>query len=178
MGPGDDDPHGSRGSTQHHALDYKKEVKSFSSADILAAYKSAGRGAPDRGVPSHTRDKAPDAVDAARGQSGVGSQGLNSTGSVKSFNSADLVSNVSQARRSGFATDNLTGAEPSGTKSASAATPDAASSTAASPANGVVAETGLKVCDSCHTPSSGPSEHMWEPAPMPLPSQPTPECDV
>ncbi|KAL3904276.1 MAG: hypothetical protein SGPRY_011349, partial [Prymnesium sp.] len=38
------DPHGSRGSTEHHALDYKKEVKRFSSSDILAAYKASARG--------------------------------------------------------------------------------------------------------------------------------------
>lgn len=38
------DPHGTRGSTEHHALDYKKEVKAFSSADILASFQSAQRG--------------------------------------------------------------------------------------------------------------------------------------
>lgn len=40
----EEDPHGSRGSTEHHALDYKKEVKRFSSSDILAAYKASARG--------------------------------------------------------------------------------------------------------------------------------------
>jgi hypothetical protein len=40
----DPDPHGTRGSTVHHALDYKKEVKKFSSADILNSFKAAQRG--------------------------------------------------------------------------------------------------------------------------------------
>ena len=40
----DPDPHGTRGSTVHHALDYKKEVKKFSSADILASFHAAQRG--------------------------------------------------------------------------------------------------------------------------------------
>ena len=44
------DPHGTRGSTEHHALDYKKEVKKFSSADILNSFKNAQMGKGDTGV--------------------------------------------------------------------------------------------------------------------------------
>ena len=40
----DPDPHGTRGSTVHHALDYKGEVKAFSGADIMAQFRAAQRG--------------------------------------------------------------------------------------------------------------------------------------
>lgn len=38
---GTNDPHGSRGSTAHHALDFRGEVKKFSSAELLAQFKAA-----------------------------------------------------------------------------------------------------------------------------------------
>ena len=39
-----EDPHGARGSTEHHALDYKGTVKQYNSADILASFNSASSG--------------------------------------------------------------------------------------------------------------------------------------
>ena len=107
MSSDDPDPHGTRGSTAHHALDYKKEVKSFSSADILAAYKAGARGEKDRGVPSITKE--------ASRQEG--------TQPVKSFNSADLAANVSQAKSGGA--DTLT-SKPTAAAPASATPPSAA----------------------------------------------------
>ena len=59
----DPDPHGTRGSTVHHALDYKKEVKKFSSADILASFHAAQRG---EVVPVKALDGAASASSSSR----------------------------------------------------------------------------------------------------------------
>ena len=87
------DPHGSRGSTEHHALNYKGEVKSFSSADIMAAFSNASRGGPDRGVPSMSASASTAAGEpAARDQ-------------VRTFNSADVQANIEKAKRGEFSAE-------------------------------------------------------------------------
>ena len=64
------DPHGTRGSTDRHALDYKGEVKSFSSADILASFAAAKRGdvvaVPSQ--PSNNQPPGDTAVEASNGK--------------------------------------------------------------------------------------------------------------
>eukprot|EP00966_Prymnesium_polylepis_P030805 717018-Prymnesium_polylepis.1 len=124
----DDDPHGTRGSTVHHALDYKKEVKSFSSADILAAFKAGNRGEVDRGVPSQPSTKG-SASDAPP---------------VKSFNSADLAANISQAKAGG--PDTLSSKPAASTPASASASASQPGPPAGPPAERAPSgETGVKV---------------------------------
>ena len=53
-----EDPHGTRGSTERHALDYKGDVKAFSSADILASFSAFNSQATQRSsVPASKRNE-------------------------------------------------------------------------------------------------------------------------
>ena len=65
------DPHGTRGSTERHALDYKGDVKSFSSADILASFAAAKRG-DVVAVPSQPSKNQPPGGPAVEGSKGKG----------------------------------------------------------------------------------------------------------
>ncbi len=100
----DPDPHGTRGSTEHHALDYKKEVKSFNSSDILAAFNAATSGARDNGVPSSSKS-------APSGGGGGGSAAdnapnihgaLDSKQEVAAFSSSDILANLEKAKQGDF----------------------------------------------------------------------------
>jgi hypothetical protein len=102
----DPDPHGTRGSTVAHALDYRGEVKKFSSADILATFKAAQRGEKIVKVP----EQKPEA--AAGGASGA------APGEVRAFSSSDLMASVEHAKRG----DLTQGQLPSTTVQPSAAT--------------------------------------------------------
>ena len=138
----DQDPHGTRGSTQHHALDYKKEVKKFSSADILAAYKSGKSSVP-------SLPKEPDKAAAGAGsESSAEFHALDYKKEVKKFSSADLVANVSQAKRSGFAADSMPGTEPSAAVQGASVSTPSAPSPSPSPASAAAAAVSEKPAQS------------------------------
>ena len=92
------DPHGARGSTEHHALDYKGTVKSYNSADIMSAFKAATQGQVEgstvasKEVPVGSRT-----VEARTEVAGSNFHALSYKGPVKSFNSADLIANMAGA---------------------------------------------------------------------------------
>ena len=63
-----EDPHGARGSTEHHALDYELEVKAFSSAELLASLHATGdsaSGSPLKAEPKPVEPKPPTAMSSA-----------------------------------------------------------------------------------------------------------------
>ena len=104
------DPHGTRGSTEHHALDYKKEVKSFNSADILAAFNAAKSGGPDRGVPTSAPSQpAPSAPAAPPAPTPAAA-------AVRSFNSADLIGNLDKATKGDYSQDSYPSSSGGATK--------------------------------------------------------------
>lgn len=96
-----EDPHGARGSTEHHALTYKGSVKQYNSADILASFNSAKSGQAS-GATVASRDK-PAAAGSQELDSGNGTEqgpnfhALNWKKEVKAFSSADLMANMAAA---------------------------------------------------------------------------------
>lgn len=91
-----EDPHGARGSTEHHALDYKGSVKKFNSADIMAAFNAASVGDQARGatVKAIGEDPSSSAVAATSVAAGPQGDAAGAKGAIKSFNSADLQRNM------------------------------------------------------------------------------------
>jgi len=134
-----DDPHGSRGSTEHHALNYRREVKAFSSADILSSLQSARQGARDgvylpAGTSSQSVARESPTV-ASRGEAAPavapeGHHALDYKKEVRAFSSADILkafSNAKQGKRdegivSSHAARTTAGNSESGTDGASPAT--------------------------------------------------------
>ena len=104
-----EDPHGARGSTEHHALDYKGTVKPYNSADILASFNSASSGqAPASGATTvaatdkPSTDKPAAAVSRELDSGNDAEQAptfhaLNWKKEVKAFSSADLKANMAAA---------------------------------------------------------------------------------
>jgi hypothetical protein len=96
-----EDPHGARGSTEHHALTYKGSVKQYNSADILASFNSAKSGQAS-GATVASRDK-PAAAGSQELDSGNGTEpgpnfhALDWKKEVKAFSSADLMANMAAA---------------------------------------------------------------------------------
>ena len=84
-----EDPHGARGSTEHHALDYKGSVKKFNSADIMAAFNAASAGDAARGATVKAIGEEPPSATAASAAAGPQGDAADAH-AVKSFNSADL----------------------------------------------------------------------------------------
>ena len=97
-----EDPHGARGSTEHHALDYKKEVKSFNSADILASFRRAQRGEVDE---TSLPDQLASGTAAARGAAPASAadaqqetyHSLDFKGEVTAFSSESIRANANRA---------------------------------------------------------------------------------
>jgi len=96
-----DDPHGSRGTTEHHALDYKKEVQAFSTADILAAAQQGGAvarrparalGGGGGGPPGATAAAAPPANTPGNHHA------LDYKSEVRAFSSADILKAFSNSQ--------------------------------------------------------------------------------
>ena len=97
-----EDPHGARGSTEHHALTYKGSVKQYSSADILASFNSAESGqASGATVASKEKPAAAagsEELDAGSStEQGPNFHALNWKKEVKAFSSADLMANMAAA---------------------------------------------------------------------------------
>ena len=104
-----EDPHGARGSTEHHALDYKGTVKQYNSADILASFNSASSGqAPASGATTVAAMDKPSTDQPAAAVSRELDSGndaeqaptfhaLNWKKEVKAFSSADLKANMAAA---------------------------------------------------------------------------------
>ena len=143
-----------------HALDYKKEVKAFNSADLLAAFAAAKQGGPDPGVtsaPASTAAKVaepsvppPPAAPSAPGSTALdeedphGTRGstvhhaLDYKREVRGYSSAELLANIAKVKRGDFTEDVLVSHTPrnAGPEATHADAPSASNTANAGPTAG------------------------------------------